>query len=181
MTGGSKNHLFVKIISNKEETIGDIQEEISESSDNPVKYSIIIEDYDQLYKGEQQLLSAILIFTFLNILLSVLGLIGLVTNDTEARTKEIAIKKVFGAENGEIMITLNLNLLKFFLPSIILGCLISWWIMWGWLQDYAYRRGLEIWLFILGVFIIFVVAVLSVSIQTWKAARQSPAVALQTQ
>jgi putative ABC transport system permease protein len=181
MNNGSKKHLFVKIKSNTEETVKQIQEQISELSDNPVNYSFIIDEHDELYKGEQQILSAILIFTLLSILLSSLGLIGLVTYNTETKTKEIAIRKVFGSETREMMITLNLNILRMFLPSMILGCFIAWLIMRGWIADYVYRRGLEGWVFLIGSIIILVVALLSVSIQTWKAAKQSPAVALKTQ
>jgi len=175
----ANRRLFIKIKSNTIGTVEQIQEQISELTDNPASYNFVIEAHDKLYEGEQQILSAVLIFTLLCILLSSLGLIGLVTYSTEAKTKEIAIRKVYGVETCEMMVTLNLSILKLFLPGLLLGGFTAWLIMREWLKDYVYRRGIEGWVFLLGAFIIFIVALLSVSIQTWKAAKQSPAVALQ--
>jgi len=179
MYSGVGRRLFVKIKSNVGGTVGQIQEQVSELSDIPANYNFVIEEHDKLYEGEQQILSAVLIFTALCILLSSLGLIGLVTYSTAAKTKEIAIRKVFGIETREVMVSLNLSIIKLFLPGLFLGGFTAWLIMREWLEDFVYRRGFEGWVFLLGAFIIFVVALLSVSIQTWKAAKQSPAIALQ--
>lgn len=178
---GSGKHLFVKIKSNAEGTVSDIREYITGLLDEPASYSFIIDEHEQLYAGEEQILSAILIFTLLSILLSSLGLIGLVTFDTEARTKEIAVRKVFGAETHEVMIDLNRNILKIFLPSVVFGCLIAWYIMQKWLEDFVNRKGLEAWVFIVGTLVIFFLALFSVSVQTWRAAQNSPAIALKNQ
>ena len=78
------------------------------------------------------------------------------------------------------MVTLNLKILKLFVPGVLLGGLTAWLIMREWLKDFVFRRGFEGWVFLLGAFIIFVVALLSVSIQTWKAAKQSPAITLKS-
>ncbi len=85
----------------------------------------------------------------------------------------------FGVETREMMVKLNLSILKLFLPGLLLGGFTAWLIMREWLKDFVYRRGFEGWVFLLGALIIFVIALLSVSIQTWKAAKQNPAVALQ--
>jgi len=177
---GSSRHLFVKIRSDASGTVGQMQEHISDLYDKPAKYSFVLEEFDQLYQGEQQIISAILFFTILSILLSSLGLIGVVSHGNQARTKEIAVRKVFGAETGEMMITLNMNILRIFLPSLFLGGLLAWLVMRQWLMDYVYRRGFEGWVFLLGAFIILTVALLSVSLQTWRAANKSPAAALKT-
>ena len=178
MHGVSGRHLFVRIGSNAAEAAGHIQEQISSMTDSPVSYAYVSEEYDNLYKGEEQILSAILFFTVLSILLSSLGLIGVVSHGTEEKTKEIALRKVFGAETREMMITLNLSILKIFIPGFFLGSIFAWLVMREWLMDYVYRRGIEVWVFLFGSFIILVVALLSVSIQTWQAAKQSPAAAL---
>jgi putative ABC transport system permease protein len=175
----ANRRLFVKIKSNTTGTVEQIQAQLSELSDNPASYNFVIEEHDKLYEGEHQILSAVVIFTLICILLSSLGLIGLVTYSTEAKTKEIAIRKVYGVETRKMMVTLNLGILKLFLPGLLLGGLAAWLIMREWLEDFVYRRGFEGWVFLLGALIIFIVALLSVSIQTWKAARQSPALALQ--
>ena len=178
--GESTRRLFVKLNSDDEETVRQLHKQISKISNKPANYSFIIDEYNSLYKGEKQILSAVLVFTIISILLSGLGLVGLVTYSTEAKTKEIAVRKVFGAETRGMMITLNLNILKMFVPSVILGCFIAWMFMRAWLEDYVYRKEMEVWYFD-GAFIILVVAFLSVSLQTWKAARQSPAISLKSQ
>jgi len=179
MYSSANRRLFVKIKSNTMGTVEKVQAQISELTDNPAIYNFVIEEHDKLYEGEQQILSAVLIFTLLCILLSSLGLIGLVSYSTAARTKEIAIRKVFGIETREMMVTLNLSILKLFLPGLLIGGFTAWLIMREWLKDFVYRRGFEGWVFLLGALIIFIVALLSVSIQTWKAAKQSPAIVLQ--
>jgi putative ABC transport system permease protein len=175
---GRKGRLFVKIRSEEDGTVALIQKQISSLSDNSVNINFVVEEYDLLYAGEQQILSGILIFTLLSILLSSLGLIGLVAHGTETKTREIAVRKVFGANTREMMITLNKSLLKVFLPSVFIGSLIAWLVMRGWLMNYSYRRGFEGWVFLLGALLILIVALISVSVQTWKAAKLPPASAL---
>lgn len=176
----SARHLFVKIRSDAPECVGQIRAKISDLFDHPTASNYVIEEYDKLYRGEQQIISAILFFTILSILLSSLGLIGLVSHGNQARTKEIAVRKVFGAETGEMMIKLNLSILKIYLVSLCIGGLLAWLVMQRWLMDYVYRRGFEAWVFLLGAIIILIVALLSVSIHTWRAAKQSPAIALKS-
>jgi putative ABC transport system permease protein len=175
---GSARHLFVKIKSNASETLGQTQEHISDLYDKPIGYSFVIEEYNKLYLGEQQIISAILFFTILSILLSSLGLIGVVSHANEARAKEIAVRKVFGAETCEMMLELNVGILKIFLPSLFFGSLLAWLVMQQWLMDYAHRREFEGWVFLLGASIILIIALLSVSFQTWRASNRSPAAAL---
>jgi putative ABC transport system permease protein len=172
--------LFVKINAKAEGAIGQLEEQISAFSDDPVVYDFVIDDYDKLYEGEQQMLSAVLIFTILCILLSSLGLIALVSHGTQAKTKEIALRKVFGAETLGMIVSLNRNIIKLYLPGLVLGSLAAWLIMRRWLDDFVYRRGFEGWVFLFGAAIILVVALLSVSLQTWKAANQSPALTLKS-
>jgi putative ABC transport system permease protein len=105
----------------------------------------------------------------------------LVTYGTETMTREIAIRKVFGAETFGMMVTLNLNIFKLFLAGLFFGSIISWLIMRKWLEDFTYRVGLELWVFLSGALIILLFTILSIGIQTWKAAKQSPALALKYQ
>ena len=171
---GMNRHLFVKIRSGSAVTLGQIQDQISALWDKPINYSMVEGEYDRMYSGEQQIISAILFFTILSILLSILGLIGVVAHGNEARTKEIAVRKVYGAESGDMMLALNISIIKIFIPGMLLGSLLAWLVMRQWLMNYVYRRGFEGWIFLVGALIILLVALLSVSIQTWRAANQSP-------
>jgi putative ABC transport system permease protein len=179
--GGTGRRLFIKIKPGSEGTVNRVREQLSGLSGRQTDFEYITEEYDRLYKGEHQISSAILFFTLLTILLSSLGLIGMVTYGAEARARDTAIRKVFGAENSRLMINLNLGIFRLFLIGLLSGSLIAWLVMREWLEGYSYRTGLEVWIFLLGAFIILVFSLLSVSIQTWKAVRQSPAVTLRNQ
>jgi len=181
MCNRSQRHLFVHFNSNAESAIGAIQEELSGMSDSPPNTSFISETRDKLYIGESQILAAILFFTILCIMLSSLGLVGLVSHSAAEKTKEIAVRKVYGADSRSIMISQNLNMLKMFLPGTLLGGALAWFIMTGWLENFAYRNGIEAWVFVLGPALILVFALLSISFQTWKASRQLPAISLKYQ
>jgi len=181
MYARSNRNLFVHIRSNPETVIEAVQENMSGMSDNPVNTSFISEAHEKLYIGESQILAAILFFTVLCILLSSLGLVGLVSHSAAEKTKEIAVRKVFGAESRSIMVSQNLNMFKMFLPGTLLGGALAWFIMSRWLENYAYRNGIEVWVFILGPALILVSALLSISFQTWKASRQAPAISLKHQ
>jgi len=176
-----QRNLFVHFNSNAETVMEAIQEKMSGMSDSPVNNSFISETHDTLYIGESQMLAAILFFTVLCIMLSSLGLVGLVSHSAAEKTKEIAVRKVFGAESWSVMITQNLNMFKMFLPGTLLGGALAWFIMKRWLENYAYRNGIEMWVFLLGPALILVFALLSISFQTWKASRQLPAISLKYQ
>jgi putative ABC transport system permease protein len=76
------------------------------------------------------------------------------------------------------MISQNVNILLMFLPGTFLGGALSWFMMKKWLEDYAFRNGIEAWVFILGPAIILLLALLSISFQTWNASRQPPAISI---
>jgi len=177
----SQRHLFVHFNSNAAPVIESIQEKISGVTGQAVHTSFISEIRDKLYSGESQILAAILFFTVLCIILSSLGLVGMVSHSAAERTIEIAVRKVFGAESRGIMISQNLKMFKLFLPGALLGGALAWFIMTGWLDNYAYRIRIEVWVFILGPLLILVFTLLSISIQTWRASKQPPAISLKNQ
>ncbi len=170
--------LFVKIRPGAESVTGEIHNRLSELMGRPVTFSNVEESRDQLYRGESQILAAVLFFTVLCIILSGMGLIGMVGHSTVARTREIAVRKVFGADSRTIMISQYMDIFKMFLPGIFIGCALAWYIMKRWMEGYAHRIGIEAWVFILGPSIILIFALLSVSFQTWNSSRRSPAVSL---
>jgi ABC-type antimicrobial peptide transport system permease subunit len=175
INGKSGRHLNVKIHPGAEAEVREIGGMLSETFGKPVPFTFIDEMYDRLYRGESQILAAVLFFTLLCILLSSLGLIGMVSLSASARTREIAVRKVFGAETGSIMIRQITGILRMFLPGMAIGCVLAWFIMKNWMEMYAHRIGLEGWVFIAGPLLILIVALLSISFQTWNSSRRSPA------
>jgi putative ABC transport system permease protein len=105
-------------------------------------------------------------------------LIGLITFNTEIKTKEIAIRKAHGAKVGEITLLLNANMIKWFAIAFAISCALSYAVMNKWLSNFTFRIDLSWWIFALGAMIILVITLFTISCQTWKAATQKPIDAL---
>jgi putative ABC transport system permease protein len=141
-------------------------------------YSFLAEDFDRLYRTEIHLLEIFLIAAALAIFIACLGSLGLAAFTVEKRTREIGVRKVFGASVQEIV----LLLLKEFTLWIMVANLIAWPIAWfaanKWLQNFAYRLETSIWTFLAGGFFTLTVALLVVSYKVARAASANPVKAL---
>jgi putative ABC transport system permease protein len=146
------------------------------------KFAFNYHFYDEwigaMYKTEEQLAFAIRLFVIFAILIACLGTFGVVQFTTNRRTKEIGIRKVNGASSGEIIRLLNMDFLKWVGIAFCCAAPLSYLIMRLWLQNFAYRTALSWWIFILAGLIAFMIAILTISWQTWRAARRNPIEAL---
>jgi len=136
------------------------------------------EKYFQNYTEEARLSKIVGSFTLLAITLSMLGLIGLITFFAEQRTKEIGIRKVNGARISEVMIMLNKDFLKWVAIAFVIATPIAYFAMNEWLQNFAYKTELSWWIFALAGLMALGIALLTVSWQSWRAARRNPVEAL---
>lgn len=177
----TQRRLFVHYHDQDETVVEEIRDKISVRSDKPLDSSFISESRDKVYEGETQMLTAILFFTVLCVLLSSLGLIGMLSHSSEERAKETAVRKVLGADSGHILILQIQNLFRMFIPATLLGALLAWVIMSRWMENFAYRIGIEWWVFILGPAFILISSLLSTVFQIWKASRQAPVISLKYQ
>jgi putative ABC transport system permease protein len=107
-----------------------------------------------------------------------MGLLGLSLLTTQRRIKEIGIRKVNGAEPREILNLLNWGFIKWIILSFILAIPISWFAMTKWLESFAYKTTLSWWIFALAGLTAFTIALLTVSVQSWRAANMNPIEAL---
>lgn len=140
--------------------------------------SFIADKYDELYASEHKISIAIVAFTIVSIILSCIGLIGLISFNTEIKTKEIAIRKAHGAKVSEITLLLNTSMIKWFAIAFAISCAISYSAMNKWLSNFTFRIDLPWWIFALGAMIILVTTLFTISWQTWKAAIKKPIDAL---
>jgi putative ABC transport system permease protein len=113
-------------------------------------------------------------FTFLAILIAGLGLFGIASFKAEQMTKEIGIRKVLGASVSSISVLMARNFLKLVVISNFIALPVGWFIMHKWLQNFAYRTDLEIWIFFLSGLLALLISLLTVSYQTIKAATANP-------
>jgi len=175
MNSSVKRQMFVKTNNNTQKIIDKVNNELARISDEPFLYSYISDQYDDLYAYENKLVKLIITFTLLTIFLACIGLIGLVTYNTETRTKEIGIRKVQGAKIGQVMLLLNQSIIKRLIIGSFISSLISWIAMNKWLESFHNRITIDWWIYILSICIVTVITILCVSWQTWKASLQNPA------
>ncbi len=126
------------------------------------------------YSSSRQLSEIIFAFTLLAVLIAGLGLYGLSLYITQQRTKEIGIRKVFGAGSWQVIFMLNLGFLKWVVVSICVASPITLWVLRRWLMNYAYKASLSIWIFILAGLIVAGIVIITVSWQTAITARRNP-------
>ncbi|WP_321306035.1 FtsX-like permease family protein [Marinifilum fragile] len=129
---------------------------------------------DDFYKKEEQQVTIISAFSILAIALSIMGLLGMVLNSISLKRKEIGIRKANGAKTHEIIRMINFSFIKWVLFAFIIACPISWFAMNQWLQNFAYKTELSWWIFVLAGIIAMGIALLTVSWQSWRAARKNP-------
>jgi len=140
----------------------------------PFAYFFLDSFYDNMYKAENNMSTIITYFAILAIIIACLGLFGLASYITEQRTKEIGIRKIMGASMGSIIKALSVEFMILVIVSNVLAWIPAYLLMQDWLNDFAYRSGLEVWVFILAAVLSFLIAFLTISFQSVKAAAASP-------
>jgi putative ABC transport system permease protein len=137
-------------------------------------YNFLDEKFERTFEQEARLGSIFSIFTVLAIMVASLGLFGLAAYTAEQRTKEIGIRKVMGATTNSVVNMLNMEFTKLIIIAFIIVIPISWYFMNKWLQVFAYKASIGIWPFILGGIIALMIALITVSYQSVKAAIANP-------
>ena len=132
------------------------------------------ESIAETFEEQQNTLDIISLFTLIAIVISVIGYMGLSLFFIRQRQKEIAIRKVMGSTSGEVLL---LMLRTFSIPmliSFVIAVPISWYIMRDWLSNFSYRIALSPWIFAAAGFTCFIISLLTVVIQSWRAASENP-------
>jgi len=144
----------------------------------PFIYRFLDEDYDQLYRLEERGSAIFQTFAILAVFISCLGLFGLASFMAEQRTKEIGIRKVLGSSVQGIVILVTKDFLKWVLMANLIAWPLAWYVSHKWLQNFAYHINIHIWIFLISGALAFVIAVLTVSFQSIRAAVANPVEAL---
>jgi len=177
---GASNVLFVRMKPDKITSTVDYIEKTFKSFNpsSPLDFHFLDNDFDNLYGTEQRIGKIFGSFSFLAIIISCLGLIGLSLFMAERRTKEIGIRKINGAKLIEIFSLLSGEYIIWVMISIIIACPIAWYAMNKWLQNFAYRINISWWVFALAGVLALLIAFLTVSWQSYRAASKNPVEAL---
>lgn len=147
-------------------------------SSNAFEYSFLDQNFDALFRAEQRMSYIILIFTVLTISIACLGLFGLATFVGEQRAKEISIRKVMGASMPQIMVLLFRDFTGLVLIAFVIAAPLGWYFMDSWLQGFAFHVGIDPWIIIVSGLTSLLIAMLTISFQSVKAARENPVNAL---
>ena len=138
------------------------------------------EEYARKFENEKRQGILAGLFASLTIFISCLGLFGLATYMAETRIKEIGVRKILGASVTGITTLLSKDFVKLVLTSFIIAAPLAWWAMHEWLQSYTYRVSIQWWVFALAGLFSVVIAIISVSNQTIRAATANPVKSLRT-
>lgn len=160
---------------NVHETIGFLESKWAEfDSQYPFEYVFVDDEFDELYRAEKRMGPLFGYFTALAILIGCLGLFGLASFTAEQRTKEIGIRKTLGASVSGIILLMVREFTKWVLLAVVIAWPVGYLVMRSWLQNFFYRTGLGLNLFLLAALLALVISVLTVSYQAIKAAVANP-------
>lgn len=176
---GPEDYMFVRINPKNASQAIDYLEKVYKTfnPDYPFEYGYVDED-NILFRQLKPIGQIILIFTILAIFVSCLGLLGLTSFTTEQRTKEIGVRKVFGASVSDIVLILSKEFTKWVLIANVIGWTIAYFIMTQFLGMFAYRISFTLFMFLSVAVLSLIIALLTISFQTVKAATRNPVHAL---
>jgi putative ABC transport system permease protein len=142
------------------------------------QYEYIGSMYANVYKTELLQVKLLSVFTFVALFICSMGLLGLSLLTTQRRTREIGLRKINGARISEIVIMLNWDLVKWIFISFVLAIPLAYIAMNKWLENFAYKITLGWWIFVLAGLTALCIALITVSVQSWKSANRNPVEAL---
>jgi len=146
----------------------------------PADYVFMNDVFGRMYRNELNAQRLVYIFSLLCLAVADLGLIIFMAFIIRRRTREIGIRKVFGASVREIIRMLNLDFIRHIILAFVIAIPCAWYIMYRWLERFAYRTSLDWWIFALAGLTVLLVSVVSVLLQSWRAANQNPVEAIQS-
>ena len=144
----------------------------------PFQYKYVRSMYRDIYRSELLQVKLLSVFTFTALFICSMGLLGLSLLMTRRRIKEIGLRKINGAGLSELVLMLNWDLVKWIILSFVIAIPFSFIVMKKWLGNFAYQTGLSWWIFILAGSVAVLIALLTISFQSWQAATRNPVDAL---
>ena len=149
--------------------------DISPNSDpEKVDVKFFDNELEMVYQREDKLSTLVTLFSFLSIVISIIGVFGLVLFETQYRRREIGIRRVHGASVGEILSLFNRKYLYIVAICSAVAIPVSYYIIDQWMQQYVYRTPMSWWVYALAVGVILLITLVTVSLRSWSAANENP-------
>lgn len=147
----------------------------------PVDVQFYDRQFEQTYQKERDTSARITLFSLLAVIISLMGVFGLVTFETQYRRKEIGIRKIMGATVTEILIIFYKKFAWIVFACFLLAVPVVWYGVNKWLQAFTYRIPLYWWVFVLSLFIVMVITFVTVTLQSWRTATSNPVHSLKSE
>lgn len=144
-------------------------------------YTFLDKKIEDFYKADQQLSTLLTWASVVAIIISCLGLLGLVIFIINSRVKEIGVRKILGASVTQIITLLSVDFVKLISVAFIIAIPVAWWAMHNWLQNFAYHTSLSWWIFLLSGIIMITAALTILCVRAGKAAIANPVKSLRTE
>lgn len=176
--------VVVKIKANADpyQTANEIKRVYSDfTGGEPFESTFADEKVQEWYIGEERTMKILTAFTILTFMILLMGILAMSLYYVRQKEKEIGIRKVNGAKISEILTMLNLNFLKWITLAFVISVPVTRFAMQKWLAGFAYRTTLSWWVFALTVLVVLVLSVISISLQSWKAANTNPVESLKSE
>lgn len=177
------NVIYIKLSGeNIKETLAFIESRWKEVfPDQPYSYTFLSERFNRQFEADEKRGFIFTLFTILAILITCLGLFGLVSYLVEQRTREIGIRKVFGANEGVILRLITVEFIVLVLISILVAFPVAYYFMSRWLQNYVYKSHLGVSIFLAAALITLVITFLTISYKAYRASILNPASSIRTE
>jgi ABC-type antimicrobial peptide transport system permease subunit len=178
------NNLLIKFSKDKplNEAIPAVQKSLrAYNPENSFNATFMDETFDNMFSGYRFTGKLATLFAVLAIFLSCLGLFGLTTYSAEQRRREIGIRKVFGASVRNVVVLLGNSFIRLVFIAFVIAIPIAWYVCRNWLQSYGYRISVGWYIFLATALIIILIAEITVSIQSIRAATANPVKAIKTE
>ncbi|MDR2921700.1 MAG: ABC transporter permease [Tannerella sp.] len=137
--------------------------------------------FNQLYYKELSLTKTIMLFSILAIVISIVGVFGLILFETQFRRKEIGVRKVLGAGIKDILIMFNRTYMHIVCISFVLAAPVGYYAVTKWLENFAYKTPIHWWVFLIAFLLISAITILTITFQNWQAARTNPVDSIKTE
>jgi putative ABC transport system permease protein len=147
----------------------------------PFEYKFTDQEFENKFITEDLIKKLTNIFSLLAIFICCIGLAGLASFTIEKRFKEIGIRKVLGASVQQVLALISKEFLKLVLIAFVIAVPLTWWLMNDWLQNYTYRVSINAWMFAIVGFLVLLLTLIVVSLNTIRAAVANPAKSLRTE
>jgi putative ABC transport system permease protein len=177
------NIIYVKLSGkNTDQTLNFIESKWKEVfPDQPFEYTFLADRFNRQFEADEKRGLIFTMFTILAILIACLGLFGLASYMVEQRTKEIGIRKVFGADEGVIVRLISKDFLILITISIVIAIPVAFYFMSNWLENYVYRTKIGVMLLIIAALLTVVITFITISFKAYQAAILNPANSIRTE